>query len=413
MQSNTSRPLLIGADHREIELHNDLLGELCAHVCSILCIPDTDRSLWNRRLNRGIDSFTDEQIKNDFHFQNRDQLRMVFRCFRIPQKITLDNGCVVSGEEAFLVTVFRMAWPRKLTQIEGIFGRDYSLWSRVINFMLNFMVDWWSYLLFDNMTFWLPYLALMHSNIVDKIRSLGYNYDIRLLGLDLDTQHHIFGFIDNTITATCRPAGGPADDGINARRLDALIQRAFYTGWKKLHGLKLQSIDLPNGMTFHAYGPISCRHSDSFSFRESRIQTKLAELQENEEIKYSMYGDSAYGRGHLICARHQGDNLTPRQIAENKLFSSVRECIEWGYRDIKERWRALDYKKLLRIRNMPVGKMFAFALLLKNAHCCLNGNQTSNYFDCLPPTLVEWTSQGPRMSVPQLPWVKDDEKDEE
>ena len=99
------------------------------------------------------------------------------------------------------------------------------------------------------MDYWLPILPHMHSSIVDKLVSLGYNFDIRLLGVDLETQHNIVGFIDNTIAPICRPGGGPADDGVNARRLDALIQRAFYTGWKKLHGLKLQTIDLPNGMT--------------------------------------------------------------------------------------------------------------------------------------------------------------------
>ena len=46
-------------------------------------------------------------------------------------------------------------------------------------------------------------------------------------------------FIDNTMNATCRPGGGP--DGRNAPRNDPLIQRAWYNGWKKLHGLKWQT----------------------------------------------------------------------------------------------------------------------------------------------------------------------------
>jgi hypothetical protein len=54
--------------------------------------------------------------------------------------------------------------------------------------------------------------------------------------------------------------------------------------------------------------------------------------------KYYTYGN---------IARHDGDNLT----------SSVRESIEWGYRDLKDNWRALDYNKLLRLKGMPVGKM--------------------------------------------------------
>ena len=314
LQLESSRSLMSSSSLDFVYHNYRFIRRVLGLIVKKLAIPDTDRSLWNRRLNRTIDTFTNEQIKNDFNFQNKDQLRVLFVCLKIPQSICLDNGCRVTGEEAFLVTIYRMSWPRKLTQIEDTFGRDYSVWSRCINFMINYILDNWCYLLFDNMAYWFPTLPQMHATIVDKLVSLGYNYDTRLLGLDLETQHHIFGFIDNTIAPTCRPAGGPADDGINARRLDPLIQRAFYTGWKKLHGLKLQTIDLPNGMTFHAYGPISCRHSDAFSFRESGIQQKLHELQEDYPQKYSIYGDSAYGRGRLICARHLGDALNERQI---------------------------------------------------------------------------------------------------
>jgi hypothetical protein len=42
----------------------------------------------------------------------------------------------------------------------------------------------------------------------------------------------IFGFIDNTMNATCRPGGGPTRDGTRAPRNDPLIQRAWYNGWK-------------------------------------------------------------------------------------------------------------------------------------------------------------------------------------
>ena len=111
-----------------------------------LSIIDTDRSLWNRRLNRTIDSFTDEPIKNNFNFQNRWQLHTLYSCFRVPVEIRLDNGCLVSGEEALLVTIYRLSWPRKLTQIYEIFGRYYSLWSRCIKFMIDFIVDNWCFI---------------------------------------------------------------------------------------------------------------------------------------------------------------------------------------------------------------------------------------------------------------------------
>ena len=60
-------------------------------------------------------------------------------------------------------------------------------------------------------------------------------------------------FIDNTM----KPGGGPAGDGRNAPRNDPHIQRAWYNGWKKLHGLKWQTVDTPNGMNGHVYCPMS------------------------------------------------------------------------------------------------------------------------------------------------------------
>ena len=75
----------------------------------------------------------------------------------------------------------------------------------------------------------------------------------------------IFGFIDNTIIATGRPGGGPIKSGIGSERKNPLIQRLFYNGWKKCHGLKFQTIDLLNGMNAHVFGPLSCRHNDLYT----------------------------------------------------------------------------------------------------------------------------------------------------
>ena len=45
-------------------------------------------------------------------------------------------------------------------------------------------------------------------------------------------------FIDCNCLATSRVGGGPTEDGANARRWHPDIQRAFYNGWKSVHGLK-------------------------------------------------------------------------------------------------------------------------------------------------------------------------------
>lgn len=45
-------------------------------------------------------------------------------------------------------------------------------------------------------------------------------------------------------------------------RDDRNIQRAFYNVWKKHHGIKWQSIELPNGMSGDLFGPMSFRRHD-------------------------------------------------------------------------------------------------------------------------------------------------------
>ena len=53
--------------------------------------------------------------------------------------------------------------------------------------------------------------------------------------------HNCFGFIDGTVRPVCRPDQN---------------QRIVYNGHKRVHGLKYQSVALPNGMIVNMYGPI-------------------------------------------------------------------------------------------------------------------------------------------------------------
>jgi hypothetical protein len=72
----------------------------------------------------------------------------------------------------------------------------------------------------------------------------------------------------------CRPGGGPKTDGELAERESKLMQQAWWTNWKKLHGLKWQTVDLANGMNFEVWGPASVRHNDNFTLAKSEIEAK-------------------------------------------------------------------------------------------------------------------------------------------
>ena len=69
-----------------------------------------------------------------------------------------------------------------------------------------------------------------------------------LEGLQIDfNTFRVFGYLDTTHVKTCRPGAGPVENG--DRREDAYdLQRAFCLTYLKAHGLKVQSICLPNGM---------------------------------------------------------------------------------------------------------------------------------------------------------------------
>ena len=222
-----------------------------------------------------------------------------------------------TAEEVLLVGLYRLSCPN--TQGNPVyrdkFGMDQPTVSKCFSCFVSFVADKWGYLLKDNMEFWKPYLPLFAEKIRQKLCHLGCEEYL------VPGCFRVFGFLDNTLNPSCRletpypyfysfyttllplcrPGGGPTQPGVDAPRHDPLLQRAFYNGWKKAHGLKWQTISLPNGMEFHAWGPMSLRSNDITSLARSRLEDQLEALFEQEIAEgqqfYVVYGDSAYAYG--------------------------------------------------------------------------------------------------------------------
>jgi len=182
--------------------------------------------------------------------------------------------------------------------------------------------------------------------------------------------------------AFSRP-GGNKDGGSAAPRVPLEVQQAWWTGWKKLHGMKWQTVILANGMDFQVYGPLSVRAHDRDTLRLSFIEELLALLQADDPFFFRIYGDSAYSVTEIIG------------VGEGRGMSSVRETVEWSYKDVKVLWKYCDYRHVLHLRNQPVAKIFFVCMLLRNAYVTLHGSQISEYMFMLPPTFEEWVAQGP------------------
>ncbi len=109
------------------------------------------------------------------------------------------------------------------------------------------------------------------------------------------------------IVKTCVPEAGPAvpDDKRRRRDPNGDIQRSFYSGHKKHHGLKFQTVEAPNGICLDIAGPYSYRHHDLHIMENSQINDRLAAYQEGEEMQYVLFGDKIFPIISHIIREHQ------------------------------------------------------------------------------------------------------------
>lgn len=98
-----------------------------------------------------------------------------------------------------------------------------------------------------------------------------------------DDTNSVSHFIDCNCLETSIPGGGPAENGANAARWDPMIQRAFYNGWKSIHGMKHQTVDNAFGMTEDICGPTSLRRNDLAVLRISDINGRFQTLRADHE----------------------------------------------------------------------------------------------------------------------------------
>lgn len=148
-----------------------------------------------------------------------------------------------------------------------------------------------------------------------------------------------------------------------------------------------KSVETPNGLIAHMFGPIEGRRHDAFMLAESGLQEKLIHITKPNGDPYVVYGDPAYGLSHNILAPFRGAHLTVREKQFNIRMSKVRTSVEWGFGKICQYFSFLDFKKNLKVLLQPVGKCYLVACILINCHTCLYGSVTSSYFNIDPPNL--------------------------
>lgn len=327
-----------------------------------------------------------ESFSSKFRFTSPEQLHALVTGFKLPPIIRV-KGYKFSNEEVLMIALMRLSYPHRWEDVQQYFpGRDRQALQKAFYWFLDFMVENWAYLVTNNTEYWNEELPDFAEAIRMKFQRLP-NESFRQYFPPAGERNgfSVFGFIDNTILPICRPGGGPIRGGEQSMRNPTLLQRAFYTGWKKRHAIKFQTVDLPNGMNYDVWGASSARHNDCYTLSKSGILDRLCFEQRIWPVKFKMLGDSAYSEG-----------INMQIVGNGRGWSSLREPIEWDYKDLKTQWKYLDYSHGLKLRSQPVAKITLVCFILRNAYVTMNGSQTSLYYRCDPPAFEHWTSQGPR-----------------
>lgn len=78
-------------------------------------------------------------------------------------------------------------------------------------------------------------------------------------------------------------------------RYNRLVQQAWYTGWKKFHGIEWQSVVLSCGLVTDLFGGCRLRHNDLYTLLEPEINVRRNQAQADvyeQPKRFQMYGDS-------------------------------------------------------------------------------------------------------------------------
>ena len=168
-------------------------------------------------------------------------------------------------------------------------------------------------------------------------------------------------------------------------------QRAVFSGDKWIHCHGTQGIFGPDGLFYDWFDVPVGRHSDKYFMRESNVNETLRVAQLDFIRQYWVYLDKGYTNDtHCKCAHHGPAVLTALQVHFNWVMSRARIGVEWGFGKVKARNPLILKPYMLKLQLMDVSKLVRVAVLLTNAHTCLNQSQTGLYFNCCAPTLGEY-----------------------
>lgn len=310
---------------------------------------------------KNVENFTDVQFRSNFRFEKNHFWRLL-EFFDFPKRLKLDNRAFVSGEEILMITLRRLAYPVRWSDLQIFFGVSESTLSLAFKYAIEKIYEDFKHLLVFDAGRIVPMLPSFATAVQRKGGPL----------------QNCVGFIDGTARPICRPTVG---------------QQESFSGHKRTHCIKFQGVMMPDGIIVHLSGPWKGRRHDAGIFAASGIDVTIGGPLFYNNTQYVLYGDPAYPITRFLIAPFRDRNLTDSQNSFNMKMSNVRECVEWGFGKVSTLFAFTDFKKNLKVGLQPVDKYYSVATILTNCHTCFYGSQTSDYFGLESPTIEEYLNK--------------------
>ena len=270
--------------------------DLLIDLANIVMAPR--KHLYIPRRFRTIRSFTPDQRLAHFRFQEATDLQRLMQVFDFPETFKRRNGGLVTGEEAVLILLARFTYPSRWAELIEMFGGSPGFLSETFYLALNHIHDNHADELLHNFGRYEPYFQTW-AEAIERTRG-AYSGDVAF-------------FIDGTLRKMSRPGKH---------------QKEVYSGHKRVHGLKFQSISCPCGLIIDLYGPESGRRHDMHLLRKSTIISRMRTAFRGKVFR--LYGDPAYPISNILLRAFRG-NMTPEQVQFNKEFNAMRTSVEWAF----------------------------------------------------------------------------------
>lgn len=152
---------------------------------------------------------------------------------------------------------------------------------------------------------------------------------------------------------------------------------------------------LTNGIMGRLDGPFIGRRHDAAILYLSKILDEMSHFLIRNGSNFAVYGDPGYSNQRFIKVGYKNHStLNEQQKQFNRLMSSLRVSVEYGFGDVIREFAHLDFKKTQKLYLSNLKKMYYVAAFLTNCKSCIRGrNQVSDIFDSFVPTLDEYLAQ--------------------